>query len=199
MVVFKHFALPACCFYGYLHTGMITHHIQKSLLVPKLVSSGAQNQHSREGYKKKKTSMLSYLSYIFCLQQLMAQDSPSQSWCLVAGTLYRSPQGIFTFMFFCNTFVDCKKQSVSGSFPEELCGILGTTVLGLAERTAFFFNPSSLRRVFIKDIRLTRYWKQTKSPQKIQASNVKRRFRLLWPWKDYGFNFGLNRLESSSK
>lgn len=43
--------------------------------------------------------MLSYSSYIFCLQQLMAQDSLSQGSWLVIGTLYRTPQGVFTFMF----------------------------------------------------------------------------------------------------
>lgn len=144
--------------------------------------------------------MLNYSSYIFGCQQLMDQGSPSQSWCLVVGTSYRSPRGIFTYMFFCNTFVECKKQCVSRSFLEELCGILWITVLGWAEKMFFFFNRSSPpRRVFIKYIRLTRYWKQTKRPQTIQVSNVKRRFRLLCLWKNYGFVFGLNRAESSSK
>lgn len=64
-------------FCTYLHTDMITHLIQKSLLVQKLLSSGGQSQPNREGYKKK-ISRLSYLSYIFCLQQVMAQDSLSQ-------------------------------------------------------------------------------------------------------------------------
>lgn len=36
-------------FWGCLHTGMITHYMQKSLLVPKLVSRGGQNQPNRKG------------------------------------------------------------------------------------------------------------------------------------------------------
>lgn len=66
-------------FCGCLHTGMITHYVQKSLLVLKFVSIGGQNYTNKKGHEKKKISMLSYSFYTLCLQQLMAQDSPSQS------------------------------------------------------------------------------------------------------------------------
>lgn len=46
-------------------------------------------------------------------------------------------------MFFCNTFLDCKKQLASKSFPEELCGTLGLTVLRWPEEVASFLLTQS--------------------------------------------------------
>lgn len=60
-------------------------------------------------------------------------------------------------MFFSNIFLDSKKQLASRSFPEELCGTLGLTVLRWPEEVASFLltQSSPPGKVFIGIIELS--------------------------------------------